>query len=329
MKKLSRREFGKAAAAGAVGGLAAGSVTPLAGRTGGSSSVKQTTTVLRELIKGPGLTVAPGCYDPLGARMAEDIGFRCLDLPGNALGKSLCIVEPAVSLEDVAEATRRITSVVRIPVVVDVGAGYGEAAHVYHTVQAMEHAGAAGMHMEDQVVPKRFSYHKGVEETISAEAMVDKIKAAVEGRRDPDFVIIARTDTVRTKSYAEAVRRSNLFLEAGADMAMLYPVTLEDIKRTPKEVHGPVNWGYSTKMTYGEGECPSFEDLEAWGYKVLNFAHVPELQTMKAQWDSLVHLKETRTVRMDRAVYEPFVDKLFGLTGLPIYLSIEAKSKST
>ena len=322
MKKLSRREFGKAAA-GAASGLAAGSVATLAGQTGGSSSVKRMTTVLRELIKNPGIIVSPAAYDPLSARLAERVGFRCLDQPGNAMGVFTCVGEPALSLWEVAQMTLRITAVVNIPLVVDVGAGYGEPAHVYRTIRVFEHVGAAGMHMEDQIVPKRFHYHVGLEHAIPAEAMVDKIRAAVEGRRDPDFIIIARTDTVRTNGFAEAVRRSNLYLEAGADVAMLYPETLDDIKRTPKEVHGPVNWGYSTKMTMGQGVCPALKDLEAWGYKMMNYAHVPELAAYRAMKEALVQLKETGSVKLDRAVYEPLVAEFEELEDFPTYIRIE------
>ena len=327
MKNLSRRDFGKAVATGAVGGLTASSGSSLSGQTRGtSSSVKRMTTALRELIAKHGIIVSPAAYDPLSARLAERVGFNCLDQPGNAMGVFSCIPEPALSLGEVAQLTLKITAAVNIPVVVDVGAGYGEPAHVYRTIRVMEQVGAAGMHIEDQIVPKRFHYHVGVEHTIPAEAMVDKIHAAVEGRRDADFVIIARTDAVRTNSFAEAVRRSNRYLEAGADVAMLYPETLEDIQRTPKEVHGPVNWGYSTKMTMGEGICPSLQDLETWGYKMMNYAHVPELAAYKAMKDALVQLKTTGTVKLDRAVYEPLVAEFEELEGLPTYIRIETET---
>ena len=307
-------------AGGVVGGLAAGSVPPLAGQAA-STSVKRMSTVLRELIKNPGIIAAPGIYDPITARLAELTGFQCLDMPGNAFGVASCIPEPALSLEDVAQATRRITAAINIPLVTDAGAGYGEPAHVVHTIQVLEHAGAAGMHMEDQIYPKRFHYHMGTEHVIPAEAMIDKIHSAVEGRRDPDFVIIARTDAVKTDGFAEAVRRANLYLEAGADVAMIFPETLEDIKLTPKEVHGPVNYNLSTKLTIS-GEAPSLQELGEMGYKILNFAHVPELASYKAVRDSLAQLKKTGRVKLGPE-FVSVADEIEKVVGLPNYYRIE------
>lgn len=308
MENISRRKFGKTMAMGPMGGLAIGSVAPLALGQGASQSVKRMTTVLREMINRPGLFACPGVYDPLTARIAERTGFRVIDLPGSALGYATTMIEPNLSLEDMAEATRSITSAVNIPLIVDAGAGFGEPAHVIHTVQVLEHAGAAGMHLEDQIFPKRFSYHEGVEHTIPAKAMIDKIKYAIEGRRDPDFVIVARTDTILTNGFAEGVRRANLYLEAGAQMIMLFPRTPEEVRQLPKEVHGPINWVQS----FRPDQPPEFplQDLQALGgdkdvkgsYKVVNYPHVI-YAAYQAVRDILVHLHETGTTGMDRNVF--------------------------
>jgi 2-methylisocitrate lyase-like PEP mutase family enzyme len=133
---ISRRGFGKTLGAGAISGLMTKSVSSLAADQT-TSSPKRMTTVLRELIKGPGIIAAPGIYDPISARIAESLGFRALDLPGSALGYASGVMEPNLCLEDMAEATRRIASVVNIPVVVDVGAGFGEPAHVMRTVRLL------------------------------------------------------------------------------------------------------------------------------------------------------------------------------------------------
>jgi 2-methylisocitrate lyase-like PEP mutase family enzyme len=319
MNNLSRRAFGKTVAGGVVGGLAIASVPPLSGQAG--SSVKRMTTVLRELIGSPGIIAAPGVYDPLTARIAELTGFQCLDMPGNAFGVASCIAEPALSLEDVAQATRRITAAINIPLVADAGAGYGEPAHVTHTIRVLEQAGAAGMHMEDQIYPKRFHYHAGMEHVIAAEAMIDKIHMAVEGRRDPDFVIIARTDAVKTDGFAEAVRRANLYLKAGADVIMMFPETLDDLKRAPKEVPGPLNYNISTKLTIN-GDGLSLQELGALGYKILNFAHVPEFASYKAVRDSLAQLKKTGTVKLGPE-FIPIAEEIEKVVGLPNYYRIE------
>lgn len=313
MTNLSRRDFGKKVSVGALRGLAASSVAPLARGQGASSqSPKRMTTVLREMISSPGVIAAPGIYDRITARIAERIGFRALNLPGSALGYATCMMEPNLTLEDMAEATRAITSVVNIPVVVDVGAGFGEPAHVVHTVRVLEHAGAAGIHLEDQIHPKRFHYHEGVEHTIELGPFLDKIHYALEARRDPDFIIVARTDSIRTVSFAEGIRRSNLALEAGAHMVMPSHVsTKEQVRQLPKEINGPINW------THGFGF--SLQELEAMGgskggYKLINYVGGPILWAFKAVRDGLMNLKETGSIGMDPAVWAP-ISKEIGEAG--------------
>src|SRR6266704_3139974 len=194
------------------------------------------TTVFHEMLESPGIIHAPIAYDPLTARIAEQVGFRCLDLGGYALGASSCVPEPLLSLEEVLMATRRITAAVSIPLMVDGGAGYGDPAYVVRTIQELERAGAAAIHIEDQVYPKRVHYHKGIEHVIPAEEMCVKIRYALQTRRDPDFVIAARTDAMITDGFAEAIRRANLYAEAGADMVMLFPNTVAEARQAPKEV---------------------------------------------------------------------------------------------
>jgi 2-methylisocitrate lyase-like PEP mutase family enzyme len=325
MTSLSRREFGKTVAKGALGGLAVGSVAPLAAQTG-SSSMKRMSTVFREMMKSPGVIDSPGVYDVISAKIAEMVGFRAVGLSGNATGVSLNIPEPILTLEDVAEVTRRITAAVNIPMIVDAGAGYGEPAHVVHTVQLLEHAGAAGIHIEDQIYPKRFHYHMGVEHTIPPEVMIEKIRCAAQARRDPDFVIVARTDAMRTDNFAEGVRRANLYAEAGADMIQLFPNTVEEAKQTPKEVSAPLNYVNSEgKPSQLVRPVFSLQELEAMGgYKMLNHPTGAILATYKAIKDMLVHLKQTGSSGLDPDVYadvrKEIEDKMLGL---PAYYRIE------
>jgi len=320
MKAFSRREFGKSVSAGALGGLAASSVAQVAqGQTSSPQSRQRPTAILREMIKSPGIITAPAIHDPITARMAESAGFQWVDVAGSALGEVTCITEPALSLEDMAAAIRHITAAVNIPVTVDAGAGFGEPAHVAHTVQTLEHAGAAGMHIEDQIYPKRFHYHIGVEHTIPAEAMVDKIHAALEARRDPNFVVIARTDTIRTNSFAEGIRRANLYAQAGADMIQLFPSTMEEAKRVPHEVHTPLNFVNGTGGTRPIIPAP---ELDAMGYKVL-FVTGLTLASFKAARDVLMNLKRTGNLGMDPTVYGPLSKELQELIGLPHYIDIE------
>src|SRR5205807_4826568 len=123
-----------------------------------------------------------------------------------------------------------------LPLIVDGTTGFGDPIHVLRTVRDLEHAGAAGIEIEDQLTPKHAHHHRGVDHPISLEAMVEKVEAAVEARRDPDFLIIARTNTIGEVSFEEAVRRSLAFAEAGADMILALPRSEEQYRRLPAEV---------------------------------------------------------------------------------------------
>jgi methylisocitrate lyase len=325
---ISRRGFGKTVGAGVVGGLMAHPGAALASPPPATASPKRMTTVMRELISRKGIIAAPGIFDPMSARIAESLGFLALDLPGSALGYETTLMEPNLGLEDMVEALRRITSAVNIPVMVDVGAGFGEPAHLLRTVRFLERAGAAGMHLEDQVFPKRFHYHVGTEHTISAEEMLEKIHYAVEARRDPDFVIVGRTDAFRTVSFAEGVRRANKYVEAGADMIMPSHVTTgEQVKQLPHEINAPLNWTHSAGRP-GEAPVFSLQELEAMGgakggFKLINYVGGPIFAAFKAIKDDLIYLKQSGSPKMDYAAFAAIEKEAQEACNLPEYVKIE------
>lgn len=283
------------------------------------------TTVFREMLKTPGIIHAPIAYDPLTAKIAERVGFRCLDLGGYALGASSCVPEPLLSLEDVAAATRRMTAAISIPIMVDGGAGYGDATHVIRTVQQLEHAGAASVHIEDQVYPKRIHYHKGIEHVIPAEDMCEKIRYATRARRDPDFVIVARTDAMRTDGFAEGVRRANLYAQAGADMIMIFPNTVEEARQAPKEIATPLIYVNSEGNRLGRPILP-IEELENYGYKMVNDAISAITVMFKNVKDLFVRLKETGSTGMDQEVFRKIRKEIEDTMGLEEYYRIEEQT---
>jgi methylisocitrate lyase len=287
--------------------------------------VKRMTTVFREMLQASGIIHAPIAYDPLTARIAEQVGFRCLDIGGYALGASSCVPEPLLSLEEVVTATRRMTAAVAIPVMVDGGAGYGDAAHVIRTVQELERAGAAAVHIEDQVYPKRIHYHKGVEHVIPAEEMCQKIRCAVRARRDPDFIIAARTDAMRTDGFAEGVRRANLYAEAGAEMVMLFPNTPEEARKAPAEVHAPLIYVNSEGNRLGR---PIFAvgELETMGYKMVNDAISAITVMFKSVKELFLRLKETGGTGMDQAIFTGIRKEIEDTIGLEEYYRIEEQT---
>jgi len=222
---------------------------------------------LRELMTKRKFILALGIWDPYTARVAEALGMECVHLGGYQLGAHYVTSEPLLTLTELANSTRYITAAVKIPLVVDAGAGFGEPLHVMRCVREIERAGAAGLHIEDQIFPKRVHYHKGVEHVVSRDELVARIKAAVAARSDPDFVVMARTDAMRTDGYEEGVIRANLCLEAGADMVMVFPNTLDEARRAPRDIKGPVAYTNSEGNRLGR---PIFteKEFEELGYRL-------------------------------------------------------------
>ena len=284
--------------------------------------MKPMSTVFREMLASPGIIHAPIAFDPLSARVAQQVGFRCLDLGGYALGASSCVPEPLLSLEEVLSATRRITAAVEIPLMVDGGAGFGDATHVIRTIRELERAGAAAVHIEDQVYPKRAHYHKGTEHVISAEEMCDKIQYAVRARRDPDFVIAARTDAMRTHDYGEGIRRANLYVEAGADMVMLFPNTREEALRAPQEVAAPLIFVNSEGNRLNR---PIFAlaELEAAGYKMVNDAISAIIVAYQSLYELFSRLKKTGRTGLDQPAAIKTRKQIEDTIGLEEYYEVE------
>ena len=150
----------------------------------------------------------------------------------------------------------------------DAGAGFGEPLHVTRTVKEFINAGVAGIHIEDQLYPKRAHYHKYVAHAIPAEELVDKIKWACRSRdeHDPDFVVIARTDTLRFEGIDEAVKRINMCAEVGADMGLLFPMNDEEAERAPRECEIPLVYVQSRGNREGRPTY-SMKRLQEMGYK--------------------------------------------------------------
>jgi 2-methylisocitrate lyase-like PEP mutase family enzyme len=284
--------------------------------------LKRMTDVFQEMLKSPGIIHAPIAYDPLSAKIAERVGFRALDIGGYALGASSCVPEPLLSLEEVAMATRRMSAAVNIPIMVDGGAGYGDAVHVMRTVQVLEQAGAAAVHIEDQVFPKRVHYHKGQEHVIPAEQMCEKIRYAAKSRRDSGFVIAARTDAMRTDGFAEGIRRANLYAEAGADMIMIFPNTIDEARQAPREVRAPLIYVNSEGNRLGR-PIIGMRELEDMGYKMVNDAISAITVMFRSVKELFVRLKETGSTGMDQEVFRKVRKEIEDTIGLEEFYRIE------
>jgi carboxyvinyl-carboxyphosphonate phosphorylmutase len=195
---------------------------------------------LRELLARPEPVVAPGAYDALSARLVEQAGFDVVYMTGFGSTASL-IGRPDVGLltgTEMIDNARRIVAAVDVPVIADADTGYGNAVNVVRTVQGYEQAGVAGIHLEDQVMPKKCGHMSG-KAVIGADEMAGKIRAAVAARRDPDFLLIARTDAAAVEGLDAAVARARAYADAGADVLFVEaPTSEDDIARVAAELHG-------------------------------------------------------------------------------------------
>lgn len=183
---------------------------------------------------------APVCLDPLAGRLIESLGFGAAYLSGGGLGFHLAVSEALLTITEVAGLTRQIAARCDVPLIVDGGVGFGDALHTTRAVREIEAAGGAAIEIEDQVAPKRAHHHKGVEFLEPTEVMVDKVREAAAARRDPDFLIIARTGAVRNESFERAIERSMAYREAGADVLMLFPSDDAQIAEAGRRLGGPL-----------------------------------------------------------------------------------------
>jgi methylisocitrate lyase len=209
----------------------------------------------------------PGVFNALVARIAERLGFRAVYLSGAALSASTALPDVGLlTLTEFVEAARAITSATRLPLLCDADTGFGEALNVERTVRLFESAGVAGIHLEDQQLPKRCGHLSG-KHLVTAEEMAAKVRAASAARRDPDFVVIARTDARGVSGFDEAVRRARLYVEAGADA--IFPEALEskDEFAAFARVLAPVPL-LANMTEFGRSPNLDFAELAALGYRM-------------------------------------------------------------
>ncbi len=219
------------------------------------------TTKLRELLRTGQTLFVPGCYNALSAKILDTVGFPAVYMTGYGTSLSLLGLPDAglATMTEMHLNARYIANAVSVPVIADADNGYGNAIGVIRTVREYIQTGVAGIHLEDQVIPKRCGHVAG-RMVIPLEEAVGKYRAADTVRRDldPDFVLIARTDArgAHGGSLDEAIRRANAYLEAGADMAFVEgPTSVDEVRRICKEVHGPIFYnqtGVSPRFSLAE-----------------------------------------------------------------------------
>ncbi len=236
----------------------------------------------------------PGVFNPLVARMAERLGFKAVYLSGAALSASMAVPDVGLlSLTEFVDHARMLTRATSLPLFCDADTGFGEALDVERTIRLFEEAGAAGIHLEDQVMPKRCGHLSG-KQLVSAEEMAAKVRAAVAARRDPDFVIMARTDARGVTGMDDAVRRARIYLAAGADA--IFPEALENAAEFAAFARN-VNEGRTTpvpllaNMTeFGRSALLDLGELAEMGYRIVLYPVTTLRAALKAVQETLADM---------------------------------------
>ena len=251
----------------------------------------KSTSRLRQMLNQPEMIVAPGAYDGISARLVEQAGFSAVYMTG--AGTSLSRGFPDFGLLGMSEMVDNAAVMVRtvgIPLIADADTGYGNELNVTRTLREFEGRGVAGIHIEDQISPKRCGHLDG-KEIIAQSEFVSKIKAAVAARRDPDFLIIARTDARAVAGFDEAIARANAALAAGADMAFVEAVqSAEELALVPKRVKGPCLLNI---VPGGKTPRVSLPDAQALGYRLTILPALLLTAVMVAADHALKTVKET------------------------------------
>lgn len=285
----------------------------------------RTTTRLRELLAGSELLVAPGAYDALSARLIARAGFPSVYMTGFGTAASV-LGQPDVGLLTMSEMVNRAAALAAVlentPLIADADTGYGNPINVRRTVQEYERAGVAGLHIEDQVWPKKCGHMEG-KQVIPGEEMVQKIRAAVDARRDPDLVIIARTDAGAVHGLEDALLRGRAYREAGADVLFIEaPRSLAQLQRIAgafPDVPLLFNWAES-----GKTPLLSLPEIRALGFKLVILPVSLLFRATRAISDLLEILKQGETPSASgepTASFGQFTD----LVGLPDIHQLEQR----
>jgi len=279
--------------------------------------------VLRDLLKGPEILVAPGAHNAFTAKIIERAGFKAVYMTGSGAAMDLLGLPDLgfLTMTEMVAHAGNIVQATSLPVIADADTGYGNALNVVRTVREYERAGVAGLHIEDQVAPKRCGHFPG-KEVICREEMLGKIEAALEARRDKNLVIIARTDARAVLGLKEAVERGQAYAKAGADMVFVdAPESAEELRLVASSIPAPV----MANMSEG-GKTPLLraKELQEMGYKLVIYPRSAAGAAAKA-------IQELMAVLQRDGTTEKYLDRIISfegrnrITGLADYQKLEKK----
>jgi 2-methylisocitrate lyase-like PEP mutase family enzyme len=267
--------------------------------------------------------VLPGCADALTARIAAGVGFEAVYATGAGIANAM-LGRPDVGLTTMTEAVdqvARIVDAVEVPVIADIDTGFGNALNARRAVRAFERAGVGGIQIEDQVFPKRCG-HFDHKEVIPIEEFLGKLRAVIDGRRDPAMFVIARTDVLAIGGLEAAIDRANRYVEAGADAIFVEaPPDLETLAALPRRIDAPL---VANMVEGGRTPLLSAAELAGLGYAIVLFANTALRVTARASREALAELRRTGDA-------VPLMDRMLGwqerqdLVGLPEYEALERR----
>ncbi len=251
-------------------------------------------TRLKEMLASGKAIPMPGAFNAICAKIIESVGFPALYVSGAGLNNGVGGYPDIgmMTLPEMARESGYIARSVNIPAIADADTGFGEAINVYRTVQEYEREGLSGIHIEDQVFPKRCG-HVGGKQVIPVEEMVQKVRAAVAARQNPDFLIIARVDSKAINGFGDALDRACQYMKAGADM--IFPEAMEtpeEFQRFAKELRNsyPHSYLLANMTEFGKTPLISLQDFESFGYNVVIYPMTAFRIMMKAMEDSMSQL---------------------------------------
>ena len=278
---------------------------------------------LKQLVEARSGMIVPGAFNALSAKVIEDLGYEAIYVTGAGVTNMWFAMpdQGFMGLAEIADHTARIRDAVNVPLLVDADTGFGNALNVYHTVRTLERAGADCIQLEDQVAPKRCGHFSG-KEVISTEEAVSKIKAAVDARRDPDLLIMARTDAAATQGFEAAVERAQKFAEAGADILFVEAVTTaEEVRELPRRLSKP----QLMNMVIG-GKTPIFnaDQLAELGFGMVLYANAALQGAVAGMQKALTALRDEKEVQESSGLVTPFAERQ-RLVGKPAWDELEKR----
>ena len=290
--------------------------------------MSEKTRRLRELLDSGQFLYMPSAATPLEGRLAEAMGVPVVYTGGYVTGASRMITEPLLTMDEQVRVAGEVARAVQVPLIADAGAGFGEPLHTMRTVREFAAAGVAGIHIEDQLYPKRAHYHAYQVHAVPLADFVAKIRYACRQRdeTDRDFVIIARSDTCREFGLEEAMSRINAAAEAGADLGLVFPRSREEAEAAPRLSSVPLVWVQSRGNRDGRPILP-LRDLEAMGYRGCIDAQILLGAALHAMKRALAELIETGNYTgISDAEFTALRKEIEDLIGLDAYYRVEAET---